>query len=713
MKKLLVIIFQLFSLYIIAAEKKDTAVYCTINSLPKDGLVLTQGWKFHMGDDPAYARTDYNDAVWQKISPEVNVTRLPITAQYNMGWLRIKLHIAPDLRRTAALLIGQSPALEIYLDGRLIAKRGTIDNRAKTGHGYLDEFDPVQLPLTDAPEQVLAIRFAHQTGLNYLDRKLFLPVFRARFVNTSQLIYKLNEAKFIQLAVLMGIGVLILLAVMHSVLFRYNNKNRGNLYFACYAFSYAIFLINPFTCYFPQSTALVLFVIFVCSPCYIFSALLAIKALYILFKFQVDWFYNVLIGICIAFTLIWIFTDDIFGYTMWGLILLVTVFELWLTIKAAKNKKRGAFIVAGGFFITLIGVFLNVYIQNTPSASLILFVISTLLATLGAPLGISIFLGREFALDSLLLQVKLNQVEELSEKTIRQELEKQALLANQNEVLELQVAERTAALNRSLTDLKATQTQLIQSEKMASLGELTAGIAHEIQNPLNFVINFSEVNKEMITELKDELTSGNVEEALAIANDIAQNEEKINHHGKRADAIVKGMLEHSRASSGTKQPTDINKLADEHLRLAYHGLRAKDKTFNAEMVTHFEPGLPNINVVQQDMGRILLNLFNNAFYAVNQKQKTAGSDYKPEVSVSTSTVNGQVVITVKDNGIGIPDSIKEKIMQPFFTTKPTGEGTGLGLSLTYDMVVKGHGGSIIVNSEEGMGSEFIVKLPFI
>jgi len=200
---------------------------------------------------------------------------------------------------------------------------------------------------------------------------------------------------------------------------------------------------------------------------------------------------------------------------------------------------------------------------------------------------------------------------------------------------------------------------------------------------------------------------------LAIANDIAQNEEKINHHGKRADAIVKGMLEHSRASSGTKQPTDINKLADEHLRLAYHGLRAKDKTFNAEMVTHFEPGLPNINVVQQDMGRILLNLFNNAFYAVNQKQKTAGSDYKPEVSVSTSTVNGQVVITVKDNGIGIPDSIKEKIMQPFFTTKPTGEGTGLGLSLTYDMVVKGHGGSIIVNSEEGMGSEFIVKLPFI
>ena len=711
MKKLLAVVFQLVSCYILAAEKKDTVVYCTINNLPKDGLVLTQGWKFHMGDDPAYARTDYNDAVWQKISPEVNVTRLPITAQYNMGWLRIKLHIAPDLRRTAALLIGQSPALEIYLDGRLIAKRGTIDNRAKTGHGYLDEFDPVQLPLTDAPEQVLAIRFAHQTGLNYLDRKLFLPIFRARFVNTPQLIYSLNSAKFIQLSVLMGIGVLILLAVMHSVLFRYNNKNRGNLYFACYAFSYAIFLINPFTCYFPQSTALVLFVIFVCSPCYIFSALLAIKALYILFKFQVDWFYNVLIGICIAFTLIWIFTDDIFGYTMWGLILLVTVFELWLTIKAAKNKKRGAFIVAGGFFITLIGVFLNVYIQNTPSASLILFVISTLLATLGAPLGISIFLGREFALDSLLLQVKLNQVEELSEKTIRQELEKQALLANQNEVLELQVAERTAALNRSLTDLKATQTQLIQSEKMASLGELTAGIAHEIQNPLNFVNNFSDVNTELIGEMKQEIDKGDLDEIKAIATDIEENSKKINQHGKRAAAIVNGMLQHCKSGSGTKEPTNINALAGECMHLAYHGLRAKDKSFNAELVTHFDETLPPINVIPQDMVRVMINLFNNAFYAVNQKAKHSGEGYIPEVSVTTLSKKDGVIIRVKDNGIGIPEAIKDKIMQPFFTTKPTGEGTGLGLSLTYDMVVNGHGGVLTVDTKENKYSIFTIQLP--
>jgi len=268
-----------------------------------------------------------------------------------------------------------------------------------------------------------------------------------------------------------------------------------------------------------------------------------------------------------------------------------------------------------------------------------------------------------------------------------------------------------AILTKTLSDLKATQTQLIQSEKMASLGELTAGIAHEIQNPLNFVNNFSEVNREMIDELKQELKDGNTDEALAIADDIGQNEEKISHHGKRADFIVKGMLQHSRASTGERQLTNMNILAEEFFKLSYQGLRAKDKAFNSEMVTHFDPKLPRVNVVQQDMGRVMLNLFNNAFYAVNQKLKSAGVGYKPEVIVSTVVESGHVIIKVKDNGIGIPDAIKEKIMQPFFTTKPTGEGTGLGLSLTYDMIVKGHGGSIKVESVEGEGSAFIILLP--
>jgi signal transduction histidine kinase len=266
-------------------------------------------------------------------------------------------------------------------------------------------------------------------------------------------------------------------------------------------------------------------------------------------------------------------------------------------------------------------------------------------------------------------------------------------------------------IQKALAQLKATQTQLIQSEKMASLGELTAGIAHEIQNPLNFVNNFSEVSAELTQELKEELKSGNTADAIAIADDLEQNLGKIKHHGKRADAIVKGMLQHSQSGSGTKEPVNINGLADECMRLSYHGLRAKDKTFNAELTLNLDEALPKIKAIQQDLVRVMLNLFNNAFYAVNQKQKAAENDYKPEVSVTTLAENGNVIIKVKDNGTGIPDTIKEKIMQPFFTTKPTGEGTGLGLSLTYDMVVKGHGGSITVDTKEGEFTEFIVQLP--
>jgi two-component system NtrC family sensor kinase len=264
---------------------------------------------------------------------------------------------------------------------------------------------------------------------------------------------------------------------------------------------------------------------------------------------------------------------------------------------------------------------------------------------------------------------------------------------------------------RTLISLRKTQRQLIQSEKMASLGELTAGIAHEIQNPLNFVNNFSEVNTELIDEMEHGIDAGNFGEVKELAANVKDNQRKISEHGKRADFIVKGMLLHSRKSTTERQQTDINILADEFLKLSFHGLRAKDKSFNAEMVTNFDKNMPLMNIVQQDIGRVMLNLFNNAFYAVMQKKKIAGAGYKPEVTVTTFSQNGDVVIKVKDNGAGIPDDIKDKIMQPFFTTKPTGEGTGLGLSLSYDMVVKGHGGNIEVHSEEGEGSEFIIKLP--
>jgi len=275
------------------------------------------------------------------------------------------------------------------------------------------------------------------------------------------------------------------------------------------------------------------------------------------------------------------------------------------------------------------------------------------------------------------------------------------------DLIKLQTEKKRA--EDALTELNATQTQLIQSEKMASLGELTAGIAHEIQNPLNFVNNFSEVNAELIDELNEELEKGNFEEAVAIAKDIKVNEEKIKHHGKRAEGIVKGMLQHSRSSSGVKELTDINSLADEYLRLAYHGLRAKDKSFNAIMETDFDESIGKINIIPQDIGRVILNLITNAFYAVDEKKKSGIENYNPTVSVSTKKTGDKIEVRVKDNGNGIPQKVLEKIFQPFFTTKPTGQGTGLGLSLSYD-IVKAHGGELKVETKEGEGTEFVMIL---
>ncbi len=326
-------------------------------------------------------------------------------------------------------------------------------------------------------------------------------------------------------------------------------------------------------------------------------------------------------------------------------------------------------------------------------------------------------------------------------KSLEEEQRRQAAEDEHNRRIEAQkaelerlVAERTAELSRqkeeliqTLDNLKTTQDRLVQKEKMASLGELTAGIAHEIQNPLNFVTNFSEVSTELLDELREgpfqKLPDAEREYAEEIMADLTQNIQKITHHGKRADSIVKGMLQHSRVSSGERQPTDINALADEYLRLSYHGLRAKDKSFNSALVTNFDPTVGMLTIAGQDMGRVLLNMFNNAFYAVQEKKKrlaeageTEQRSYAPEVAVSTkrypdARTGGTVEIRVRDNGDGIPPAVLDKIYQPFFTTKPTGEGTGLGLSLSYDIITKGHGGTLAVETNPGEFTEFIITLP--
>jgi signal transduction histidine kinase len=310
-----------------------------------------------------------------------------------------------------------------------------------------------------------------------------------------------------------------------------------------------------------------------------------------------------------------------------------------------------------------------------------------------------------------------------TKKQLEQEEAERKIVEARKTELETLVAERTSEimkqkeeLEQALNDLKETQDQLVHSEKMASLGELTAGIAHEIQNPLNFVNNFSEVNTELSHELesilqKTELPEEQKRELSDLISDIVQNQTKIIYHGKRADTIVKSMLQHSRSNSGEKEDTDINVLVDEYVRLSYHGLRAKDKSFNASFELDLDETISKVRVVPQDLGRVILNLVNNAFYAVNEQRKTAGPDYKPTVKVSTRKMGGTLHITVEDNGAGIPEDLQEKVFQPFFTTKPTGKGTGLGLSLSYDIVTRGHGGKLDYYSKEGKGTRFVVQIP--
>ena len=374
---------------------------------------------------------------------------------------------------------------------------------------------------------------------------------------------------------------------------------------------------------------------------------------------------------------------------------------------AIRQNRYGAKLFTIAHTVTLIAYIVWFAVLLFPTISHFLFVNQNnifAVCYIGLALTISFLLAQDRAAANKLLHKQLIDLEVISQKTIAQEQEKQLLLATQNERLEQEVEARTA-------ELKASQAQLIQKEKLASLGELTAGIAHEIQNPLNFVNNFSEVSSELVDELTQEAQAGHTEDVLAIVGDLRQNLHKIHHHGGRASAIVKGMIEHSRIDSGEKRSTDLNALADEYLKISYHGLRAKGKAFECHLATDFDSSIGQVEVSPQEIGRVLLNLYNNAFYAVRERQKHADSSYQPRVTVTTARTKEASQISISDNGTGMAESVQAKIFQPFFTTKPTGEGTGLGLSLSYDIITKGHGGSLTVESQVGAGSVLTIHLP--
>jgi signal transduction histidine kinase len=701
----------------------QTTEVIKIDSLPKDGILLDKGWKYYSGDNPDYANADYDDRDWQPIDPTMNVEDLPPVIRTGIGWIRLHVSKGVDIRGVPlALLINQYVASEIYVNGQLAYSFGNISFDPDQIVAYNPAAKspirgkPYAMPSIDESDIVLAIRFAVPPNIHYVIGANSSPLVLLRLTTVNAAFDQVwKNERYIPINNIFRVGAYIILAVLHLAFFIYNPNKKAYLFFFLFAIFYIPADILQFNL--PYEVKGIQIVTMVYYALWQISGLFLMTALYLLLNQKMGWIYwTLVIATLIGFFWFnWVFSTLIVQNLV-GLELVRTC------LKALKLKTRGSWILATGALSYLIfngafvvGVQFGLDYWYFPLSDIhILADLLYVISALSIPVATTIYIALDFAFTSHVLQDKLIEVQKLSELTIEQEKEKQVILSSVNETLEKQVTERTYELRESLENLKATQSQLIQSEKMASLGELTAGIAHEIQNPLNFVNNFAEINKELIRDLKSEIKNGKLDEVNALADDIEANEEKINFHGKRADAIVKSMLQHSRSSSGKRELTDINALCDEYLRLAYHGYRAKDKSFNAKFEIHLDPSLPKVNVVAQDIGRVVLNLINNAFYVVNEKAKQSIDGYEPTVTVSTSFLSpsggkGEVKISIKDNGNGIPDSIKEKIFQPFFTTKPTGQGTGLGLSMSYD-IVKAHGGEFKVETKEGEGSEFIITL---
>ena len=698
------------------AQAPDTTAL-PLEQLPAQGLLLTAGWRYHAGDNPTWARPDFDDSRWDTLSPARPRQALPPRLGAGIGWLRLHLHLGDSLRRRALLLqatyLGAS---DLYLNGRLVRREGTLSAVPGRVQPAASGQAATELPAGGTAELVLAVRLAPwQPAL--LHTAEGQPFYLLRLLTELQLRQQQQEAAASARIFYVIAGVFLLLTLLHFVFFYYNPAQPANRYFARYALAMAFFWLgfcHLWSLGLAALGPLVLLVAAAMGGLLLLSGLWSVRALYALFSFQPGWLYRGLWlgagGVLLVATCYVNLPPG--GLTLFGFAALTTAEQLRLTAQALRRRRRGAGIIATGFALALLPL-LGV-VAGTVLGLLVPLGVALLILTLiflSPALAISLFLAREFALDAELLQVKLREVERLSAQTLAQEQDKQALLAAQNETLEQQVQQRTQELQRSLTDLQLTQQQLIQKEKMASLGELTAGIAHEIQNPLNFVTNFSEVSTELVAELREAQATGDAPEVTALTDVLTQNLATISRHGQRAADIVRGMLEHSRQRGGERQLLDVNALCEEYLRLAYHGLRAKDKTLSVELRTDLTPALPLVEGVGADLGRVLLNLFTNAFYAVRQRQQQAAAGYVPTLCVRTACTSQQVLVVVSDNGSGMSEAVQAKVFQPFFTTKPAGEGTGLGLSLSYDIVTQGHGGTLSVESHEGLGAAFSLALP--
>ncbi|RPA68958.1 hypothetical protein EF405_08765 [Cyclobacteriaceae bacterium YHN15] len=645
------------------------------------------------------------------------------------GWFRIKISLDESFDNIPLAIARELwAAMDVYLDGKLIHSFGDTGNPYQAYNPILKY--PLPIDLEVGKEYILALHFVDYES-TFTQREIRLkPENLQNFINLTgpeYVAWVTRNIKQTHIYVTLCIAVSFLLFFLYWFLVYLNPDQK---IFQLIAGFSTVALIGSLVIFghtfFEISYSLekVRFVFFIT-----FQAILTIFALFIL-----EWVLTqrisktswLILGVLLVTNIFAHIFSISFPFGIFFLLMLVHFGKIFYThyrnITGAKWAiLAGAIVPTTAIIIYIMLHKYNLDLYNEYDK----FLLS--LNILSPPLFLLAYISVRF-------REILQAVREESQKLLQVTEEKREILANQNMVLEKQVEERTEELKKSLENLKSTQAQLIQSEKMASLGELTAGIAHEIQNPLNFVNNFSEVSAELLEEIREarserrDLPAGESESRSKtetdemedeILEDIRQNLEKINHHGKRADAIVKGMLEHSRTGSGEKELTDINSLASEYLNLAYQSFKSKNEGVDIKLITDLDPSLPKIELVRADIGKVLLNILNNAFYAVTSKFDIHHSSFEiqelPKVTIKTKNLGDKpdsyrVEISISDNGPGIPDAIKDKIFQPFFTTKPTGQGTGLGLSLSYD-IVKAHGGELRVDSSDGMGAEFIIQLP--
>jgi len=703
-----------------------------IKNIASDGTSLSKFWKWKEGDQAAWAAPSFNDSTWRDSTVLYkNISHFPELREAQIGWFRKSIRVDSRLaKKNLFLSIEQMGASEIYLDGKLLHKIGVVStNPAVEKTKILAELLPITLP--DTLQHVLAIRYSF-TKSNFYFPGTSQELFKIKLYDINRWggsFYRDNLEMSRALA--FCIGIFFIFSLLHFLFYSTNRQQKVSL---SLGFTLLLFGISFFADFLDDhitsiSTHEINELITLIT---LYLGLLLINvSLYLYLDQPFKYFFYLQVGLMVLALISTIFNIALpFRLQSWPFFILLFVDFIRVSILADRRHHPNAKVPINTLIAMAVClvVFFTVSIlfgilaynfdssESTGEYFLVILGIFALIFVLSIPVGLSLSLVKEYTRTHRSLLKKITEIETLSAKNLAQEQEKQHLLSTQNEVLEKQVATRTSELKKSLQSLKATQAQLVQSEKLASLGELTAGIAHEIQNPLNFVNNFSEVSTELIDEMKEELERGDTEEVKAIADDLQQNLQKITYHGKRASSIVRGMLEHSRSGTGERQLTDLNALCDEYLRLSYHGMRAKDKSFNADFQANLDPSLPTVNVVPQDLGRVLLNLFNNAFYAVNQQNLQSSKNFTgfvPTVSVQTKHLVNAVEIRVSDNGGGIPSDILPKIFHPFFTTKPTGEGTGLGLSLSYDIITKGHGGAMQVESEAGKGTTFTIKIPIL